>query len=298
MRVLLTGADGQLGRHLSPLLSKRYELVTSSRSGGERPCDLGDESALLRLLNEVRPDLVVNPAAWTAVDAAEDHPASAARLNQWLPARLAAWCRLHDAWLVHYSTDYVFSGLPGRAWVESDRPAPASIYGRTKLAGEEEIRRSGARALILRTAWLYSARPGNFLSAILARAARGEDLRVVSDQLGSPTWAGSLAVMTIELLDAVNMEHGRTLTLHAVNRGRMSWCEFAGMAVAMAYERGLINQSVAVEAISSDEWPQRARRPCWSVLDVRELETRLGHSVPTAGQALSACLDEWKPDSC
>lgn len=298
MRVLLTGADGQLGRHLAPLLSMRFELVTSSLAGGERPCDLSDESALERLLDEVRPDLVINPAAWTAVDDAEDQPDAAARLNEWLPARLAAWCRSHDARLVHYSTDYVFSGLPGRGWLESDPPAPTSVYGRTKLAGEEAIRRTGARALILRTAWLYSALPGNFLSAILARAARGEDLRVVSDQVGSPTWAGSLAAMTLDLLGAVSMERGQTLTLHAVNRGQVSWFEFAAMAVSLAHDRGLIDEAAAVAAIRSDQWPQRARRPLWSVLDVSALEARLGHSVPSTRQALSACLDKWKTVSC
>ncbi len=298
MRVLLTGADGQLGRHLAPLLAERFELVTSAPDSGDRPCDLREETALRGLLDEVSPNLIVNPAAWTAVDDAEDHEAAAARLNQWLPARLAAWCRSRDAGLVHFSTDYVFSGRPDRAWLESDPPAPASAYGRTKLAGEDEIRRSGAGALILRTAWLYSALPGNFLSAILARAARGEDLRVVSDQFGSPTWAGSLARMTLGLLGAINIKSGSTLTLHAVDRGRMSWHEFAAMAVDMACERGLIERPVAVAAIASDEWPQRAERPRWSVLDAGALEARLGRSVPTVRQALSACLDEWKPESC
>lgn len=298
MRVLLTGADGQLGRHLAPLLSARYELVTSSRAGGDRPCDLGEESALQVLLDEVRPELIINPAAWTAVDDAEDHAAAAARLNHWLPAQLAAWCRAHDALLVHYSTDYVFSGLPGRPWIESDPPAPSGVYGASKLAGEGAIRYSGTRALILRTAWLYSERPGNFLSAILKRAARGESLRVVSDQIGSPTWAGSLATMTLDLLEAVNMNGSGALTLHAANRGRMSWHEFAELAVALAAERALIERPVAVEAIDSGQWPQRAQRPQWSVLDVSALEARLGHPVATVRQALSACLDEWKTMSC
>lgn len=298
MRVLLTGAGGQLGRHLAPLLAERFELVTSDRNCGDRPCDLQDEAVLQNLLDEVRPDIVVNPAAWTAVDDAEDHEDEAARLNQWLPARLARWCRSRNALLVHYSTDYVFSGSPGRAWLENDLPQPLSAYGRTKLAGEEEIRRSGARALILRTAWLYSALPGNFVSAILSRAARGEDLRVVDDQFGSPTWAGSLAQLTLDLLRAGKMEWHGALMLHAADRGQVSWYAFARMAIAMAHERRLIDRAVKIEPIRSDQWPQRARRPLWSVLDVGELEARLGRPVMSVRQALSACLEEWRPDAC
>lgn len=293
MRVLLTGADGQLGQHLALRLAERFEVVTSSRHGGDLACDLTDESALDRLLEAVRPQLVINPAAWTDVDGAEDHPEAAKRLNEWLPEHLARWCRARDALLVHYSTDYVFSGLPGRPWLESDAPAPASVYGRTKLAGEDAIRRSGARALILRTAWLYSALPGNFLSAILSRAARGESLRVVSDQLGSPTWAGSLAAMTLELLMGARPGTTGVLTLHTVNKGQLSWHAFAALAVEMAFERGLIKKRVAVDPIGSDQWPQRARRPRWSVLDVDELESVLGHPVLDTRQALSACLDQW-----
>lgn len=298
MRVLLTGAGGQLGRHLAPLLADRFELVTSARGGGDRPCDLKEEAALENLLDEVRPDIVVNPAAWTAVDAAEDHEDAAARLNQWLPARLADWCRSHDALLVHYSTDYVFSGNPGRAWLENDVPQPLSVYGRTKQAGEQEIRRSGARALVLRTAWLYSALPGNFVSAILRRAARGEDLRVVDDQFGSPTWAGSLAQVTLDLLHAGELERNEPMMLHAADRGQLSWYEFARMAVDMACERGLVDRAVRIEPIGTAQWPQRASRPRWSVLDVGALEARLGRPVLSVRQALSACLEEWNPDSC
>ena len=298
MRILLTGAGGQLGRHLAPLLAARFDLVTSDRNSGDLPCDLQDEAALENLLDEVRPAIVVNPAAWTAVDAAEDHEDAAARLNQWLPARLARWCRSHGSLMVHYSTDYVFSGSPGRAWLESDAPQPISAYGRTKLAGEEEIRRSGARALILRTAWLYSALPGNFISAILNRAARGDDLRVVDDQFGSPTWAGGLAQVTLDLLHAGKMECTGPLVLHAADRGQVSWYEFARMAVDMAFERQLIDRAVRIEPIRSDQWPQRARRPSWSVLDVGALESRLDRPVLSVRQALSACLEQWKPDSC
>lgn len=297
MRLLLTGANGQLGRHLQPRLAELGELITTGLGAASRPCDLTDPEALDRLLREVRPDILVNPAAWTAVDAAEDEADAARRLNEWLPAQLAHWCVRNDALLIHYSTDYVFSGRPRSAWTEEDAPAPASVYGRTKLAGERAIRESGARAIILRTAWLYSCLPGNFLSAIIGRAARGEALRVVSDQVGSPTWAGSLAEMTKAVLQSGTMTTGSRI-LHAVNRGQMSWHEFAQLAVTMAVERGLIERPVEIEPISSAQWPQRAERPRWSVLEPGALERLVDHPVPSVEQALTQCMNEWKARTC
>lgn len=296
MRLLLLGADGQLGRHLSPRLSASGELVTSSRKHGDRPCDLTDSRQVLDLLNSVQPEVVINASAWTGVDAAEDQPQAARLLNAEVPERLARWCQQHEALLVHYSTDYVFDGQPGRAWREDDETAPASTYGRTKLDGELAIRASGARALILRTAWLYSAFPGNFLSAILSRAARGESLRVVSDQCGSPTWAGSLAEVSCDLLKLMQRrsdDDARAMVLHAVDRGQMSWHDFAVMAVHMAAESGLIERPVEVLAIDSDQWPQKARRPSWSVLDVGALEALLGRPLATTQRALAACFKQW-----
>ena len=297
MRILLTGAEGQLGRHLAPYLAGQGELVTSARGGGDCPAELSEADAVTDLLAQTRPGLIINAAAWTAVDAAEDEPEPAALLNARLPEQLAAWSQAEGARLVHFSTDYVFDGAPGRPWTEGDLPAPASVYGRTKLAGEEAIRRSGADALILRTAWLYSRYSGNFLSAILRRAGAGESLQVVSDQTGSPTWAGSLARMTTQALAAWSVGTG-PLTLHAADQGSLSWYEFAQLAVTMAAERGLIANPVAVRAISSAQWPQRARRPRWSVLDVSRLEQHSGEVAWSTRQALAACLDDWKECSC
>ncbi|MFP4335213.1 MAG: SDR family oxidoreductase [Wenzhouxiangella sp.] len=186
---------------------------------------------------------------------------------------------------------------PGRPWCEQDATAPVSVYGRSKLAGEQAILASGARALVLRTAWLYSACPGNFLSAILARAGRGEPLRVVGDQIGSPTWAGSLAAMTVELLRRPAMTAGARI-LHAADRGCMSWHEFATRAVKMAASSGLIKAMVPVERIDSSQWPQLAVRPSWSVLDVRAMEAACGRPMATTEQALSACLEQWKTTLC
>lgn len=297
MKILLTGAHGQLGQHLLPALSALGTVVTSARGGGERPCDLTDPAALSTMLDDIAPQVIVNPAAWTAVDDAEDHPEYADALNRRLPEALAAWAKDHDALLVHYSTDYVFDGQPGRPWLERDETSPVSVYGRTKLAGEDAIKVSGARALILRTAWLYSSCSGNFLSAILRRAKRGEALRVVHDQIGSPTWAGSLAEATANLL-ARSVQVNDARVYHAADRGQMSWHEFASLAVDLAAEFGVINASVPVEPIDSSQWPQKARRPAWSVLDCSELEAACETTMPMIEQSLSNCLNLWKQSPC
>lgn len=298
MKVLLTGAEGQLGRHLRASVPDSVELVTSSRSGGDQPCDLVNADSLARLLELVRPDLVINAAAWTAVDLAEDQPEAAYMLNAHVPASLSDWCSRHDAALITYSTDYVFDGLPGRAWRESDVTAPQSVYGRSKLEGERAVLASGARSVIIRTAWVYSALPGNFLSAILARAARGEALRVVSDQIGSPTWAGQLAEASWRVLGIVREQVKGPELLHVAGAGQMSWHEFAALAVSRAASIGLVPGPVAVEAISSDAWPQKARRPAWSVLDSSRFEQWVGQPSMTVERALEACLNQWKQAPC
>lgn len=297
MNILLTGANGQLGQHLRSALSGLGKIVTTARGGGDRPCDLTDPAAVSALLEAVAPQLIVNPAAWTAVDDAEDHPEDADALNRRLPEALAGWARHQGALLVHYSTDYVFDGQPGRPWSERDETSPTSVYGRTKLAGENAIKASGARALILRTAWLYSACPGNFLSAILRRAGQGEAIRVVRDQVGSPTWAGSLAQATAELLARSGDVEGAQV-YHAADRGQMSWHEFASLAIALAAEFGVISERVSVEPIDSSQWPQKAKRPAWSVLDSSELGAVTGNLMPKTEQSLTNCLKLWKQSRC
>jgi dTDP-4-dehydrorhamnose reductase len=295
MSRLLLGANGQLGRHLRHRLG---EVVTCARSDADFNCDLSDLEALDEVLKAVVPETIINAAAWTAVDDAEDHREAAFRLNRDLPGHLAAWCRRHDALLIHYSTDYVFSGHPGRAWREDDPVAPESVYGESKLGGEQAVAASGARALVLRTAWVYSALPGNFLSAILKRAGQGDDLRVVSDQAGSPTWAGTLAMAADTLLETVAAEVKQPTLLHVAGHGAMTWHELASLAVQMAAERGIIDVPVAVEPITSDQWPQKAKRPEWSVLDGSRYEQMTGRALPDATAALAECLDQWKDAPC
>lgn len=294
MRTLILGAKGQLGRHLRHLLP---QAETCARSQADHVLDLNDFQALSRLLDARQPQVILNAAAWTAVDAAEEQVDAAWALNRDLPAQLADWARGHDALLLHWSTDYVFSGQPGRAWREDDSPAPQSVYGKSKLAGEEAVMASGCRAFILRTAWVYSALPGNFISAILKRAADGQDLRVVDDQIGSPTWAGSLARAALPLLPLGEALKG-AVRLHVSGQGAVSWHQLARTAVQLAVEHGIIPAMVNVEAIGGDEWPQKAQRPAWSVLDGSRYEKLTGQALPHWQDALEECLSSWRTPPC
>ena len=294
MRILLTGAKGQLGRHLSERLQGADDLIEVDRAR----CDLANAAAVSALLDATHPDWIINAAAMTGVDEAETASAEADQLNHRLPEQLAHWAKVHSARLLHYSTDYVFSGTGDAPWKETDAPAPQSVYGITKRRGEEAVVASGASAYIVRTAWVYSALRGNFLSAILGKAAQGQALRVVNDQIGSPTWAGSLAHATTSLLARPpEMEVGCTL-LHVVNREAMSWFELAQRAVNKAVELGVLDRPVDVMPVSSDEWPQIAPRPAFSVLDPSKYETLTGQEMASVDEALDACLANWSQWQC
>ncbi len=294
MRVLLIGAEGQLGRHLRRYCPGHVELIASGRRTGDYPCDLTHAASIQDMLDQVRPALLINAAAWTAVDAAEDHVANAFALNADLPDRLADWCQYHDATLISYSTDYVFGGSPGRPWREDDSCQPDSVYARSKRAGELAILNSRARALIVRTAWLYSALPGNFLSAILARASDGQSLRVVDDQTGSPTWAGTLAAASWRLAGVAAERCSGPEVVHVAGTQAMSWYRFARLALDRAISMGLIDRVVSVQAIGSDEWPQKARRPNWSVLDCSRYRDWTGQELASVEQALQDCMTQWQ----
>lgn len=294
MRILLTGANGQLGRHLAPMLEAHHELVLSTRAS----TDLTQPDAVDAMLGEYQPELVINTAAMTAVDAAEDEAVLADQLNHQLPDQLARWCAKQKAGLIHYSTDYVFSGQHERPWREDDLKDPQSVYGQSKHLGEQAIASHRVGALIIRTAWVYSALPGNFLSAILGKAKQGMALSVVNDQIGSPTWAGSLARASARVIVGGHLPKDRVALLHIANQGAISWYEFACKAVELAAQMGVIDQAVPVEAVSSDQWPQKAKRPAWSVLDCSRYETLTGEPMLGCEQALAECLSKWSDWRC
>lgn len=290
MRILITGAGGQLGQHLVKVLDPNHQLILTDRS----ECDLTDLVATVAMLDECRPEVIINTAAMTAVDAAEDDPTLADQLNHQLPACLAQWAASAGVPLMHYSTDYVFGGQQTRPWVEDDPKRPESVYGRSKHLGEEAVQAAGVGGVIIRTAWVYSALPGNFLTAILNKAKRGESLQVVDDQVGSPTWAGSLAKATACLLEGDHLPSDSVRTLHVANRGAMSWYAFACLAIEKAHALGLIDQPVLVKPVSSAQWPQKAKRPSGSVLDVSQYETLTHKRLASTQEALVQCLNEWR----
>ncbi|TWT18562.1 dTDP-4-dehydrorhamnose reductase [Luteimonas marina] len=293
MRILLPGANGQVGHELRRALAPLGEVVCTTRSGtladGMRceTADFDDPSSLPALVERIAPDIVVNAAAYTAVDRAESERDAAFRANAQAPGELARACALRDALLVHYSTDYVFDGTATRPYREGDPMSPLGVYGASKLAGEEAIRSSGARHMIFRTAWVYAAHGSNFLRTMLRLAREREELRVVADQFGSPTPAPLIADVTAAILAQSPRVSG---TWHLTATGETSWHGFASAIVDRAHGLGLLARRPAVTAITTDEYPTPARRPARSSLDCARLQQDFGVRLPDWRAALDAVL--------
>lgn len=274
MRILLVGANGQVGHELRRSLAALGDVIATTRSGtlpDGATCEAADLAApdtLPALVARVAPDLVVNAGAYTAVDQAEKEPELAHRVNAEAPGALARACADAGIGLVHFSTDYVFDGSGTRPYREDDAPAPLGAYGASKLAGEEAVRASGAAHKIFRLCWVYGPRGRNFLLTMLRLAGERDVLRVVADQHGTPTPAHWIADATAE---AIARAPDRTGTWHLAASGRTTWHGFASAIVERATATGLIAQAPRVEAITTAEFPTPARRPAVSVLDTRKL---------------------------
>lgn len=303
MSILLLGANGQVGHALrAPLLDMaRLECVTRSGSlvdGGTcHAVDLAQPSALAQVLDSTRPRIVVNAAAWTAVDRAEKESGRADRINHGAVAEIGAWAARNDALVVHYSTDYVFAGDDPTPRHENDPTEPSSAYGRSKLAGEIALRESGAHHLILRTAWVYAARGQNFLRTMLRLSGERDELRVVDDQVGAPTPAHWIAQATATILRRLNQipgpERERVLgTYHLTASMRCSWFEFAEAILQSAHATGLIESLPRVVPIASSEYPTPARRPRYSVLDNARLALVFGIQLPPWQDGLREVIAE------
>ena len=275
MKLLLLGGNGQVGRELRRSLSPLGELVVATRdgSGADVAADFDAPAALATMIRDVRPDVVVNAAAYTAVDKAEADADAAFRINAEAPAAIAAACADTRALLVHYSTDYVFDGSASRPYREDDATAPLGVYGASKLAGEEAIRASGARHAILRTAWVYASHGRNFLLTMLRLAGERDELRVVADQVGTPTSAAWIADATAAVL-----RHGVTDagTWHLVASGQTSWHGFASAIIEDAHALGLLARTPTVMPIATADFPTPAQRPANSVLDTARLRSDFG----------------------
>ena len=295
MRILLTGADGQVGWELRRTLAPLGTITALDR----RELDLADAEALRTWVKKISPQLIVNAAAYTAVDQAESEQKQAMAVNATAPGILAEEARRGGAALVHYSTDYVFDGEKDGAYVEDDAPRPLGAYGRSKLAGEEAVRASGAPHLILRTSWIYAARGRNFLLTMLRLAREREELRVVSDPFGAPTWAREVAGATARVLSLLAGEPGGLAgaiarsggVYHLTAAGRTSWHGFASAILEHAARLPGI-RARRVTPIRTAEYPTPAARPKNSVLSNARLKQRFGIALPDWSASLPLCLAE------
>ena len=289
MKILLLGATGQVGWELVRTLSLLGELVTTARSAGaDRLLDTSDLKALKALLDSEAPDVIVNATAYTAVDKAEGEPELAMRLNGEVPGILGAWAADHGALVMHYSTDYVFDGTKDGPYVETDTPNPASVYGRTKLAGDEALLASGCATIILRVSWVYGMRGRNFLLTMKRLMAERDELSIVNDQIGAPTWCRSIAQATSLVLARTpeDAEGRRRLSgvYHFAPSGSTSWY---GFATAIRDALGL---ECRLKPIPTSGYPTPAVRPGNSRLATGTLVQAFGLQPNAWEMDLGLCL--------
>jgi dTDP-4-dehydrorhamnose reductase len=293
MKILLLGANGQVGHELARSLKPLGNIVATTRSGvlnGEA-CEIADfdrPDSLPSLVDRVSPDIVVNAAAYTAVDRAESEPEAAFRANAEAPGKLAKACVENDILLVHYSTDYVFDGQGTRPYREDDPTSPLGVYGASKLAGEQAIEASGCRRLIFRTAWVYGNHGANFMRTMLRLGAEREELRVVADQVGTPTPAPLIADVTAQVIASSPQASG---VFHLTAEGQTSWHGFASAIVAGAHRRGLLARRPQVLPISTADYPTPAKRPAYSRLDTSRLRNDMAIVLPVWEHGLDRVLD-------
>lgn len=295
MTILLLGKNGQLGWELQRSLAPLGPLTALGRAGADGLCgDLADLDGLAATVRRLRPQFIVNAAAHTAVDRAESEPELARRINADAPAVLAREAAACGAWLLHYSTDYVFDGSGSQPWTEADRCAPLSVYGQTKRAGEQAIARSGCRHLILRTSWVYAARGANFAKTMLRLGQERERLSVIDDQWGAPTGADLLADVSAHAMRhlAQHPEHGGIY--HCAAAGHTSWHAYARFVIDTARQlqpdRPWPVQ--AIDPVPTSAFPTPARRPHNSRLDTRKLQSTFGLVLPPWQQGVTRMLAE------
>ena len=302
-RILLIGSTGQVGHELAGMLPRLGEVVAPDRAR----FDLTRTADVARLIRDTHPQIIVNAAAYTAVDLAEKEREKAHAINAEAPAAMAAEAAKLNALFVHYSTDYVFDGSKGSPYAEDDPTNPLGVYGRTKLDGEDAIRDSGCQHLILRTAWVYATRGKNFLLTILRLASQREELRIVSDQIGAPTWAYEIARATSSILERrAATASGNALatgTFHLTAGGTTNWHEFATAILDEANKlpgdnswlrAALDGGSIVtkrIKPITTAEYPTPARRPSYSVLSNERLTATYQVQLPEWGEQLKAALN-------
>jgi len=292
VRLLVTGANGQVGWELRQSLAPLGEVIALDRAA----CDLARPAEVARILRAATPDIIVNAAAYTAVDRAEQEEELATLINGTAVGEIAQAARQLGALLIHYSTDYVFDGRKDAPYAEDDVPSPISAYGRSKLAGERAIAQCGGRYLIVRTSWIYAARGHNFLKTVLRLARERDELRIVDDQIGAPTWARDLAaataVMTRQARQEIARDDFESGLFHVTGSGATSWFVFAQAVVKQAEQYGLLARKSKIVPIASSEYPVAATRPKNSRLSGARARHRFQIALPEWEQSLAVCMHE------
>lgn len=298
MKILLLGKNGQVGWELQRALAPLGEIIALDRQGSDGLCgDLADIEGLAATVRKVAPDLIVNAGAYTAVDKAESEPALADMVNAQAPGALAREAAALGAWLIHYSTDYVFDGSGEARWTEASATEPLSVYGRSKLTGEQVIQASGANALVLRTSWVYAARGQNFAKTMLRLAAERDTLNVVADQVGAPTSAELIADVTALIVRQIFSDPEPAALAgiyHLTAAGETSWHGFARFVLQHAERNDVALKVLSdqIGAIPSEAYPLPAPRPRNSRLALDKLETIFQLKMPPWQQGAQRMLDE------
>ncbi len=293
MKILLLGKNGQVGWELQRALAPLGALVALDRAGADGlRGDLEDLDGLARTVRKLAPDVIVNAAAYTAVDKAETDVARAQCINAEAPGVLAAAAAEVGALLVHYSTDYVFDGSGDKPWREDSPTGPLSVYGRTKLAGEDAIRASGCRHLIFRTSWVHAARGGNFARTMLRLGAERERLTVIADQIGAPTGADRIADVSAHAIRASLASPALCGTYHLVADGETSWHGYARFVIETARELGVALKVEEIAPIATRDYPTAAARPLNSRLDTQRLRSAFGLHLPDWRDGVARMLRE------
>ena len=295
MKILLLGKNGQVGWALQRSLAPLGELVALDAQSQIHCGDLSNLAGLAQTVRDVAPDVIVNAAAYTAVDKAESEPALAHAINALAPGVLAQEAKRCGAWLVHFSTDYVFDGSGKQAWLETDASAPLSVYGASKLAGEQAIMAAACQHLIFRTSWVYGARGNNFAKTMLKLAQERDSLKVVNDQIGAPTGSDLLADVTAHAISTALQQPNVSGLYHLVASGETSWHEYATLVIEYARQAGLPIKvaQTAIHAVPSSEFATVAKRPLNSRLNTSKLQRTFNLYLPDWQTGVTRMLDEY-----
>jgi dTDP-4-dehydrorhamnose reductase len=295
MKILLFGKNGQVGWELQRALAPLGELIALDRHSGDGYCgDLGHLAGIASTIAQIKPDVIVNAAAYTAVDKAESEPELAHTINALASEVMAQEAKTLGAWLIHYSTDYVFNGGGDQPWQETDATAPLNVYGATKLEGEQRIQQSGCQHIILRTSWVYAARGNNFAKTMLRLASERDSLNVIADQIGAPTGADLIADVTAHIIRTAQQNPSVSGLYHLVAAGETSWYDYARFVLAVAEQSGtaLKVSAAAVQPILTSAYPTPAQRPHNSRLNTHKLASTFALNLPAWQSGVARMLAE------